>query len=199
VTVEAPTHRAPLATWTTAFQQLPAGVEVKELPFLSQLSLRLDPSGPAAALVAKVLGAAIPTTPCTFVRGSEAEVLWMGPDEWLVVAAPGTQAQLQDALQTTLGDEFGTVTDVSAQRTTMRLSGALTREILARGCATDLHPRVSPAGTCVQTLLAQAGVTLLVDDDSPAAAVRLLVRSSFAPYVASWLVDACTEYRGERP
>ena len=64
--------------------------------------------------------------------------------------------------------------------------------MLARGCAVDLDPRVAPAGTCVQTLLARAGVTIVVRDER-AGEFLLLVRASFAAYLAAWLVDACTE------
>ncbi|MEU9214240.1 sarcosine oxidase subunit gamma family protein [Streptomyces sp. NPDC048415] len=196
MTVETSIRRSPLADWAAAFDQLLAGIQILEMPFLTQLSLRLDPGGPAAASVQKAIGVALPTAPCTFVGTDEVEALWLGPDEWLLVAPPGTQTRLQDALRAAIGDDVGTVTDVSAQRTTLCVSGSLTREVLARGCAIDLHPRVSPVGTCVQTRLAQAGVILLVRDDT-ATCVRLLVRSSFAAYAASWLVDACTEYREE--
>ena len=83
--------------------------------------------------------------------------------------------------------------EVSAQRTTLSLSGPRARDLLAHGCSADLHPRVAPQGTCLQTLLALAGVVLVVRDDS-ATDFWVLVRSSFARYLADWIVDACTEY-----
>jgi sarcosine oxidase subunit gamma len=54
---------------------------------------------------------------------------------------------------------------------------------------------VTPVGSCLNTLLAQAPVTLVVRGEA-ASGVWLLVRSSYASYLAAWLVDACTEYRG---
>ena len=176
------------------FDQLPQGVRSQESPFLTMLTLRLDPAGPVSAAVGRTLGAELPTTPCTFVKGSEAELLWLGPDEWLIVAGPGEATGLSAALRAAIGDTHGTLTDVSAQRTTLDLTGPLTRDILARGCAIDLHPQVSPPGTCVQTLLARTGIVLQVRAGDTAA-VRLLVRSSFAGYLAAWLADACAEYR----
>ena len=165
-----------------------ADVAVVEVPLLTQLSLRLDPDGRAAAAVAKVLGADLPTTPCTYVSAGPVDLLWLGPDEWLLLAPPETEG-LRPALVEAIAPDFGTVTDVSAQRTTLDLTGPDVRDVLARGCAIDLHPRAAPTGTCVQTLLAQAGVVLTVRDaDAPA--VRLLVRSSYAPYLTAWLADA---------
>jgi len=172
-----------------------AGLQVEEEPFLTHLSLRLDPAGSAATAVEQVLGSPLPT-PCTFTRSEQADVLWQGPDEYLILAPTDARGDLPRRLQEAIGDEFASVIDVSAQRTTLRLSGSLTQDILARGCAIDLDPRTSPAGTCVQTLLAQTGVILLVH--APAV-ITLLVRPSFAPYLAAWLTDACTEYRQQAP
>ncbi|OON72770.1 sarcosine oxidase subunit gamma [Streptomyces tsukubensis] len=193
MTVEPLTRRSPLAGFAQGFATLPDGLALREAPFLTQLTVRTEPQGAAAGRVAASLGVAWPTTPCTFTAGEAADVLWLGPDEWLVVAAPGEADHLTGALRAALGDGGGSVTDVSAQRTALDLSGPLTRDVLAHGCAVDLHPRINPEGTCVQTMLAQAGVVLLVRD-STATAVRLLVRSSFAAYVASWLLDASEEY-----
>jgi sarcosine oxidase subunit gamma len=47
----------------------------------------------------------------------------------------------------------------------------------------------------VQTTLGLAGVVLLALDDT-ATHYQLLVRSSFARYLATWLLDAATEFRG---
>ena len=83
--------------------------------------------------------------------------------------------------------------DVRQQRTTLRLLGSRSRDVLAKGCALDLHPRAFVEGTTAQTMLGQAGVILLAvngtGDD-----YRILVRSSFARYLADWLLDATGEY-----
>jgi sarcosine oxidase subunit gamma len=197
VTVSQITPRSPLEGWNAAFAQLPGDVRITELPFLTQLDLRVEPGGPAAAAAGRSLGGELPTAPCTASRSSaggigDVEVLWLGPDEWLILAGPGQRDELEDLLRTAIGGEHGAVADVSAQRTALSLSGPAAREVLARGCAIDFDPRVAPAGTCVQTLLARAGVTIVVRDEQPGEFL-LLVRASFAEYLAAWLVDACTE------
>ncbi|MDT0460399.1 sarcosine oxidase subunit gamma family protein [Streptomyces sp. DSM 41527] len=194
MTVETPTRFSPLSEWQHTLAQLPAGLQVRELPFLTQLTLRLQPGSPAARAVEASLGSPLPG-PLRAEMSGDVKVLWMGPDEWLLVAPDGRQRDLVAQLRSAVGDEFATVTDVSAQRTTLALSGHLVRTVLAQGCALDLDPRVTPVGSCLTTLLAQAPVTLVVRGEA-ASGVWLLVRSSFASYVATWLVDACTEYRG---
>ena len=83
----------------------------------------------------------------------------------------------------------------AAQRITVRLTGKRAREILAKGCSIDLHPRVFGRGRSAQSMLGQAAVVLLalsdVGDD-----YLVLVRSSFAGYLADWLLDAALEFAG---
>ncbi|GII23891.1 sarcosine oxidase subunit gamma [Planosporangium mesophilum] len=165
-------------------------VTLAEVPFLTQLNLRLDPTGPAAEAVAAELGVALPTGPGSASAG-EVTVLWLGPDEWLVVGAPGTEGELEARLRSAVGDAHASVVDVSAQRTTLLLGGARARDLLALGCALDLHPRSFGTGDCAQTLLARAQVVLVGRE---AGEFWLLVRASFAAYLVDWLVDASTEF-----
>jgi heterotetrameric sarcosine oxidase gamma subunit len=145
-------------------------LRIAELPWVPQYSVRAaDPSR-----------APLPRLPNSTQQVGEALVLWLGPDEWLVVGEPSTV------------DEFGTpggcVVDVSAHRTTLLVTGSRARDVLAHGCALDLHPAAFPAGRCAQTMLAQAPVILVhVASDST---YWVLVRISLARYLAEWLLDA---------
>jgi len=65
--------------------------------------------------------------------------------------------------------------------------------VLVKGTALDLHPGVFTAGAAAETRLGQTGVILLAVDGS-GADYRILVRSSFARYLADWLLDAAEEY-----
>ncbi|MEW2259647.1 sarcosine oxidase subunit gamma family protein [Streptomyces sp. NPDC047869] len=195
MTVETSTRFSPLAEWQHTLAQLPTGLRVRELPFLTQLTLRVEPGSPAAKAVEAALALTLPG-PLRAEMSGDVKALWMGPDEWLLVAPEGRRHDLLAQLRAAVADEFATVTDVSAQRTTLALSGHLVRTVLAQGCAIDLDPRVTPVGSCLTTVLAQAPITLVVRDEA-ASGVWLLVRSSFASYLATWLVDACTEYRGD--
>ncbi|WP_420309941.1 sarcosine oxidase subunit gamma [Streptomyces sp. YS-B37] len=171
-------------------------VRLAELPFLAQVNVRLDAKGAAADAVGLALGLSLPLEPNTVVRAGELTVLWLGPDEWLVVGAPDTQRDLEERIRAAAGDEHVSVTDVSAQRTTLLVSGARARDLLAHGCPLDLHPRAFGPGRCAQTMLARAQVVVVARDE-PGAGFWVLVRSSFAGYLTDWLLDAAGEYVAE--
>lgn len=104
------------------------------------------------------------------------DAIWLGPDEWLVLG--GREADFPDAWA---------AVDVSANRVCLELSGSGAADVLARGCALDLHASVFPPGSCAQTLVARAQVILYRTDEYT---FRLLVRPSFASYLRAWLRDA---------
>jgi sarcosine oxidase subunit gamma len=120
-------------------------------------------------------------------------VLWQGPDEWLVASLISADA-LVPALQERVAGAHAAVVDVSANRTVLELSGPAARAVLQKGCPLDLHPRAFSPGRAVTTTLARIPLILWqVGPDS----YRLLPRSSFADYVAQWLLDAAQEFTSD--
>jgi sarcosine oxidase, subunit gamma len=172
-------------------------IRVAEVPFLTQLTLRLAPGRPAAEAAAQVLGVSLPTVPNTTSAINDIHVLWMGPDEWLLLASDGVGERMREQLEAALDAHHASVVDVSAQRTVIELEGADARELLLKGCPLDLHPRAFAPGQCAQSTLARAQVVLLARSDEPA--YWVLVRASFAEYLAEWMLDGAAEYRGAPP
>jgi sarcosine oxidase, subunit gamma len=170
---------------------LPDGL--REVPFLTQIDLRLDPRDALATTAVESVVGPLPLEPNTVHGGPDGAVLWLGPDEWLIVGPDGGAAplerELRDALEPT-GATTVALIDVSANRTTLELARDDAAEILASGCSIDLHRRAFGPGRCAQTLVARAGVILWQTAATPVATYRLLVRPSFAAYLAAWLSDA---------
>ncbi|MER6252979.1 sarcosine oxidase subunit gamma family protein [Streptomyces sp. NPDC001584] len=182
------TDRLAAATRTSG-----GAVRLAELPFLAQVNVRLDAKGAAADAVGLALGLHLPLEPNTVVRVGELTAVWLGPDEWLVVGPAGSQRDLESRIRAASDDEPVAVTDVSAQRTTLLVTGPRARDLLAHGCPLDLHPRVFGAGCCAQTTLARTQIVLVARDE-PKAGFWVLVRSSFAGYLTDWLLDAAAEH-----
>ena len=134
---------------------------------LAQVSLRADPSVlPFAAL-----------KPNTATTWDGRDVLWLGPDEWLVVGEAGSEGSIRRELQDALAGQHRSVLDVSANRMVFDLTDGL--DLLSSGCGLDLDPSRWHPGMCAQTLFGQAQVILHQLDERT---TRVFVRPSFAGY-----------------
>ena len=164
-----------------------------ERAFLTHVNLRLDAADTKAlAAVHRMLGLHLPLTPNTTAAADALLAIWLGPDEWLLLAERQESGSLVAEMQAELTGHLASVVDISTGQTVIRLRGPSTRDVLARGCALDLDPAVFAPGACAQTLLARAQVLLLAVDSAPT--VDVIVRRSFAPYVAAWLEDAGSQH-----
>ena len=195
----ASTDRAsPLSGWSARFSTVSVAsgnFSIREVAFATQINLRVD----AAAFGPKlrtVLGCDLPVTANTWNSGADCAVLWLGPDEWLVVAPDGRNEALCADLHGALNDVHHSVVDLSANRTIIEIAGTDARVVLAKGCPLDLHGGAFKPPQTAQTLLAKSQIILQCVDAHPV--FRLFVRLSFAPYVAEWLLDAAAELAASR-
>jgi len=165
--------RSPLAHRAAAL----ATIDAVEVPFLTQIDVR------CGEVDAARLG--FPIEPNTVTGDMTRGALWLGPDEWLVVGAPGDPGVVVEGLEALLLDAHHAVVDVSANRGVIDLHGPGRLALLASACSLDLDPAGGwVPGVCAQTLLARAQVILQELPD----ATRLFVRPSFADYVVDRLL-----------
>jgi len=113
------------------------------------------------------------------------DVLWLGPDEWLVVTDADATPAIVRELEEALAGHHHSVLDVSANRIVFELMDGL--EALSSGCGLDLHPSRWTPGMCAQTLFGQAQVILHQRDERT---TRVFVRPSFTGYFADLFATA---------
>ena len=154
-----------------------AVLDALEVPLLTQVDVRCAPE--------HAQGLGFPITPNTVAGDVTRGVLWLGPDEWLVVGLPGTATATMDELARALVGVHHAVVDVSGNRAVLELRGADRFELLSSGCSIDLDPRGGwVPGVCAQTMFARAQVIL----QELEAATRIFVRPSFAHYLVDRLL-----------
>lgn len=165
--------RSPLGARTADL----ASIEAVEVAHLAQVDVRCSAEDAAR------LG--LPREPNTVTGDASRGMLWLGPDEWLVVAAPGTEDTIVTELEAALGGTHHSVVDVTSNRTVIELRGADRLTRLSGGCPIDLDLLGGWCpGLCAQTLYGHAPVLLQELED----ASRLFVRASFADYVVDRLL-----------
>ena len=170
-------------------------IRAEMLTDVGYINLRGNPQDSAFMKAAeKALGQSLPVEANTISPGDN-RIFWLGPDEWLVVAPGATTATLLSGLSKALAKHHAAANDVSGGNIAIRLSGADTRNLFAKGCTLDFHPAVFGAETCAQSALGKAPVLFGMLDDAPT--YELIVRRSFAEYLVKWLTHAGREYRIE--
>lgn len=113
-------------------------------------------------------------------------LIWVQPGSWLLQASIDAGDSLSVDLKSALASAAAVV-DQSHGKSVLQLSGLGAREILARCCRLDLHPRVFGAGRCAATLVAHVPCILRQRDTTPC--FDLIVASSFAV----WMLDELQE------
>ena len=181
-----------LETFTGTGYDDDAGITLTIRSDLGHINLRGDSGNPAfVAAAEQALGQSLPIKPNTVSNGG-VDVFWLGPNEWLVLAGINDIASTADALRTELAEIHSAINVLGGGQVAMSISGDRVRELFAKGCTIDFHPRKFIQGMCVQSGLAKASVIIAAtgeDDD-----FMLIVRRSFSDYLLRWLSDAAAEY-----
>jgi sarcosine oxidase subunit gamma len=189
-------RKSPAAFLAAAFEagSVAGVVELREVPFLTMAGLRVHPAGDAGERLGALTGG-LPSASGEVRSSGATAVLWLGPEEFLLVAPAeshdGLGGDLLRSLVEALADGEGQVVDLSANRTTLELSGPRARAVLEKGCALDLHPRVLQTGTALSTEIGGIPAILWKTAEET---YRIFPRASFAEFLGRWLLDAMREF-----
>jgi sarcosine oxidase, subunit gamma len=179
-------RQGPLDSLAEATQAC-AAAELALVPPATRLVLRGRPDAMIAA--GQSFGVALPDT-CRAAVAATRAVLWLGPDEWLLLAendAPAVIGQISRAL----AQVSHTLVDVSHRSAALTVTGPQTSVLLNHGCPLDLSQATFPVGMCTRTLFGKAGIILWRTAEET---FRLEIERSFAAYVWQLLVEARREF-----
>jgi len=162
-----------------------ASTVLRALPPATRYVLRGGSDVRAAAESA--LGFGIPATACRATVAGERAALWLGPDEWLLMAPEPPPSAFAAALAAALERLPHSLVDVSHRQSALAVSGPQAATLLAAGCPLDLDESAFPVGMCTRTVLAKAEVVLWRTEPQ---VFRLEVWRSFIAYVSQFLGEA---------
>jgi heterotetrameric sarcosine oxidase gamma subunit len=187
--VKAPERRSPLAH-REAIQGRDGLVRLGELAFLEKFVLRAERGEAAERL--RELGLGLPFDPLTSSTADGVSLLWMGPDEWMLVTPPEA-AQRASGVGAALAGTHHQLVDVSDYYTAIEVAGPKARELLMKLTTLDLHPRSFRSGMTTGAIFGRANAVLWLPLDQPEA-FRLFIRWSMADYLWCLLANAGREW-----
>ncbi len=162
-------------------------VNVTPLSPLARFILRCPPEAIEAGGAA--LGLALPGSAHGVSEGGGRAALWLGPDEWLLIAPVEDGASITEGFAV-IGAAHSLV-DISHRNTGFIVSGTKAVDLLNAGVPLDFHPTAFPLGSATRTLLSKAEIVLW---RTATDRFHLECWRSFAPYVQAFLAEAAREY-----
>jgi sarcosine oxidase subunit gamma len=113
--------------------------------------------------------------------------LWLGPDEWLLIANGADAADIGGVLESVLDGTAHSLVDMSHHQIGVIASGPAAARVLNAGCPLDLDLKAFPLGFATRTLFDKIEIVLWRRAE---ASFHVEVWRSFAPHLAGSLVEA---------
>ena len=158
-----------------------AEVTIAAAPAAARFILRGTDCATAAGTA---FGVVLPAVPCRAAESGERAALWLGPDEWLLLAAAAETEALQEALRNSLAGSPHALVDVSHRQVALIVEGAGAATVLNSGVPLDLSIQTFPVGMVARTIFDKAEIVLW---RCAANRFRIEVWRSFSPYVLALL------------
>lgn len=162
-----------------------AGFSLRAAPDAARFLLRGERE--VAALAGAAFGVLIPLKPCRAESLGSRASIWLGPDEWLLLAQGEEPAPLAEALETALAGRPHSLVDVSQRQVGLELNGSLAARALTAGCPLDLRDAAFPVGMATRTMLGKSEIVLWRRETTR---FHVEVWRSFADYAARFLIEA---------
>jgi sarcosine oxidase subunit gamma len=174
---------------------IPASEWLRPLPPAARFVLYAEAE--ARALAAGVWGVPLSADPLrALVQGTRAS-LWLGPDEYLLIASgvgdaePDAASGLAAQLEAALGAVPHALVDVSHRQLAIEIRGPHAEAILNGACPLDLDIAEFPIGMCTRTVFAKADIILWRTE---AHSFHVECWRSFADYVTGLLSVIARDY-----
>lgn len=117
----------------------------------------------------------------------QTRILWMGPENWLVISSNNILNELNEKFSTT---EFA-VTDISHSRSIIELQGSDVLEVIKKGSPFDIESLTK--NNCTNTVY--NGITITIDNiEDSKNQIRIISLRSFGESLYHSVTDACLEY-----
>lgn len=178
----------PLDRFAAAVRPVPAA-ELSVVQRATRLSLRVDPG--QLGSVGSAFGTEIAAKAGTFTASDDRLALWLGPDEWLLIANDEAPSVVADRITEALGGTPHAIVDVSERSVTLVLAGPMAATVINAGCPLDLSLDAFPVGSGTRTVLAKSEILLCRTAED---AFLIDVWRSFSPYVWQYLDEARREF-----
>ena len=173
------------------------GISIQELPFVEKINLRGDTKDrDFMSNAGAVLDILIPTEPNTKIQNKDLQVIWLSPNEWLLSFLNESHFfRILEELNNKLNPEKTSITDISENKTVIRIEGNHTTELLRKFIVLDIDNALNSNLRVAQTIFVKIPVLIIRNHhDQEKQSFDIHVNRSHSKYLRDLLLDGCTQF-----
>ncbi len=167
------------------------GILIEERNFTGKINLR----GKSADKdfmknVGSVLDLVLPVEPNVRVSNNNINIIWLSPNEWLIETPETDTNKILNLLKSSINHQKTAVTDVSFNRTVLRLEGKDVLTLLSKYLVINIEEVLKKNYSVAQTIFIKIPILLIRNNsDDQITSIDIHLNRSHAKYVYELLVD----------
>ena len=173
------------------------GISIEELTFIEKINLRGETKDrDFMSNAGTVLDILIPTEPNTKIQNKDLQVIWLSPNEWLLSFLNNNHfVTILEELNNKLNPEKTSITDISENKTVIRIEGNHTTELLRKFIVLDIDNALNSNLRVAQTIFIKIPVLIIRNhNDQEKQSFDIHVNRSHSNYLRNLLLDGCNQF-----
>ena len=169
------------------------GISIEERDFVGKINLRGKSNDKEFMKnIGSVLDLVLPIEPNVRVSNNNISIIWLSPNEWLIETPKDEIQNILILLKSTLNPEKTAITDVTFNRTVLRLEGNDVFTLLSKYLVINLKEVLQTNYSVAQTIFIKIPVLLIKNNNnSETTSIDIHLNRSHAKYVYDLLIDGC--------
>jgi len=167
------------------------GVAIEELSLTGKINIRGKSSDKEFMKnIGSALNLVLPIEPNVRIFNNNISIMWLGPNEWLVIAPENEKDGIISLLKSNLNPQKTAITDVSFNRTVLRLEGEKVFTLLSKFLVANLEKILKTNFSVAQSIFIKIPVLFVRNNtDEELTSLDLHLNRSHTKYVYELLVD----------
>jgi sarcosine oxidase subunit gamma len=168
------------------------GFYFEELSYVSKINLRGNTTDIDFVIkVEKILGTPLPKKPNTCNSNNKLKIIWLSPNEWLIeISEKECFDKIFLDLKISLNNQNTATTDVTENKTILKLTGENLYKLLSKFMIIDLDKVLNKKSSLAQTIFVKVPVLIIRNhDENKKQSINLHTNRSYAQYIIDLLID----------
>ena len=173
------------------------GISIEEIPFINKLNLRGNSKDKDfLSKTGTIFETLIPLDPNTKVSNTKFQVIWLSPNEWIInFFNNDIFIKIHNQLNDQLNPEKTSVTDISENKTMIRVVGNKSVELFRKFMILDIDKALNDNSRVAQTIFVKIPVLIIRNHlNEEKQSFDIHVNRSHTNYLRALLLDGCNQF-----